>query len=349
MESSPRRIEQGSIKYNPIYMAALPDHPTPALVELRYLGPEQFDSLLGEEAEVWEHRLDWDFRPSADLVRRFVRTQSLGGYALVAGNTPVGYCYFVCEERKGLLGDLYVMRDFATPELEHALLTASLQMLWATPGIDRVESQLMLMSERARARMPFAECIRTFHRNFMLAELTPGSAGPAVLPARELNGVEIIPWHEREQEQAARLIARSYRDHVDSHINDQYRSVSGARRFLHNIIQYPGCGSFLGAASFSAVDRRDGRLIGLSLASMIAYDVGHVTQICVDPDWTSRSVGYELLRRSTGNIAAQGCRRVSLTVTASNEGAVRLYSKVGFRTIHEFDAFVWTRPERAAG
>ncbi|MEZ5356037.1 MAG: GNAT family N-acetyltransferase [Bryobacteraceae bacterium] len=331
-------------------MAAFPDHPALSLVDLRYLRPEQFDYLLSEEGEVWEQRLDWDFRPSADLVRRFVRMQSLGGYALVAGNTPVGYCYYVCEERKGLLGDLYIAREYSSPALERSLLEASLRSLWSTPGIHRVESQLMLMTAAARTRMPDAARMEAYHRNFMAADLAGGGSPAAGLPARSLpRGTELIPWHERDQEQAAHLITRAYRGHVDSHINDQYRSISGARRFLNNVVQYPGCGSFLQAGSFSALDAVDGQVIGLSLASMIAYDVGHITQICVDPEWVGRGLGYELLRRSTAAIRAQGARRVSLTVTTSNADAIRLYSNAGFRTIHEFDAFVWSRPELAGG
>jgi ribosomal protein S18 acetylase RimI-like enzyme len=330
-------------------MAALQEYPAPSLVDLRYLRPEQFDLLLGEETDVWDQRLDWDFRPSADLVRRFVRLQSLGGYALVAGHTPVGYCYFVSEERKGLLGDLYILGEYNSPELELVLLEATLRSVWAHPGIERIESQLMLLSAEARRRMPDAARMETFPRQFMMAELAAPGRGLAALERRELaGGVEIVPWHEREQEQAARLIARSYRGHVDSRINDQYCSISGARRFLQNIVQYPGCGSFLQPASFAAIDTGTGELIGLSLASLIAYDVGHITQICVDPSWASRGLGHELLRQSAVSLSANHCRRVSLTVTSSNTAAAALYEKAGFGIIHRFDAFVWSRPELAS-
>ncbi|MEZ5400557.1 MAG: GNAT family N-acetyltransferase [Bryobacteraceae bacterium] len=331
-------------------MAALPEYPAPSLVELRYLRPEQFDRLLAAEGDVWDTRLDWDFRPSADLVRRFVRMQSLGGYALVAGHEPVGYCYYVCEERKGLLGDIFILPEYDAPDLELALVDASLRAVWSTPGIHRVESQLMLLSSAAAARMPDRLRMETFRRQFMIAELTGRSSPLAHLPERSLPpGIEIVPWREYEQEAAARLIARAYKGHVDASINDQYCSVSGARRFLHNIVQYPGCGSFQSAASMCARDRVDGRLVGLSLASFIAYDVGHITQICVDPDWKGEGIGYEMLRRSSSALSGIGCRRVSLSVTSSNAEAVRLYERTGFRVAHEFDAFVWNRPELRAG
>jgi ribosomal protein S18 acetylase RimI-like enzyme len=52
-------------------------------------------------------------------------------------------------------------------------------------------------------------------------------------------------------------------------------------------------------------------------------------------------VGYELLRRSLGALAVAGAKTVSLTVTAANQDAVRLYQRVGFSIERQFSAFVW--------
>jgi ribosomal protein S18 acetylase RimI-like enzyme len=48
-----------------------------------------------------------------------------------------------------------------------------------------------------------------------------------------------------------------------------------------------------------------------------------------------------MLRRSLQVLATSGAKKVSLTVTARNTDAVRLYLKTGFRTIRRFNAFVW--------
>jgi ribosomal protein S18 acetylase RimI-like enzyme len=52
-------------------------------------------------------------------------------------------------------------------------------------------------------------------------------------------------------------------------------------------------------------------------------------------------VGYELLRQSVALLRAAGCRKTSLTVTASNREAIKLYEGVGFTTIRKFCAYVW--------
>jgi ribosomal protein S18 acetylase RimI-like enzyme len=154
-------------------------------------------------------------------------------------------------------------------------------------------------------------------------------------------GVSVQPWHEASQDDAARLISRSYQGHVDSDINDQYRSLAGARRFLTNIVQYPGCGTFYPLASFVAADESSGRVVGVCLSSLVAQDVGHITQVCVAPELRGTGVGYELIRRSAVALLERGCGRASLTVTASNENAVRLYERMGFHTQQQFAAYVW--------
>ena len=137
------------------------------------------------------------------------------------------------------------------------------------------------------------------------------------------------------------MIASAYEGHVDSRINDQYRSVSGARRFLLNIIQYPGCGAFFQPGSYVAADTAAGQLCGICLSSLVSADVGHITQICVTPEVRGTGAGYELLRRSLNALAEYGCRAASLTVTSSNTGAIELYERVGFRTRDRFAAYVW--------
>ncbi len=321
-------------------MAALSDLRLPALVDLRRLRFEDLEPLLEEEILQWRDTLDWDFRPSAELVRRFVRMQALNGYALISGDRTVGYCYFVFEETKGLIGDLYVAGDHRCKENEDRLLWAVLQALRSAPHLQRVESQLIMLSDGGpkTADLPYPACAQSYRRNFMIAPLDQAAS---LLPASRDTGIEYGQWHEGIQDSAARLIARSYLGHVDSSINDQYRSIAGARRFLTNIIQYPGCGSFFQPASVHATDPRTGRLCGISLASLVCFDVGHITQICVDPELKGRGIGYEMLRRSMRVLAGHGCRRASLTVTQSNREAIRLYERVGFQTLRTFDAHVW--------
>jgi ribosomal protein S18 acetylase RimI-like enzyme len=316
-------------------MAALSDLHDEPVVELRHISAEQLAPLIVQETADWRTGLDWDFRQSGDLVRRFVHLQALNGFALLQGSHVAGYSYYVCEDGKGLIGDLFVEREHRTLANENALLRAVFDAIWRTPGVRRIESQLMMLGSPLDRAVPQANRFRCYPRYFM--EVPVGAA--VKLLERKPASIAIFPWNEQRQDDTARLIAHSYQGHIDSLINDQYRSFAGARRFLTNIVQYPGCGSFFGPASYAAFAGHE--LRGISLSSLVASDVGHITQVCVAPSERGTGLGYELVRRSLVALAAHGCRSVSLTVTSANENAVRLYEHMGFTHRRDFAAFVW--------
>ncbi len=318
-----------------------PHVPNPVVVDLRELRPTDLEPLLREEETTWHRLLDWDFKKSSDLVRHFVDMHSLSGCALVTGREAVGYSYYVLEEHKGLIGDLYVRSAFSSVENEDRLLAGVLEAMISAPHVSRVESQLMMAQAAGRRTVPYARFASAFERNFMMLDLAQTALGSARRRTPAASRVYYDKWAEHHSEAAAQLIAEVYLGHVDSRINDQYRSVSGARRFLYNIVQYPGCGTFFKPASMAAFDRLSGRMCGICLASLVHGHCGHITQICVAPWAQGAGIGYELLRQSLAALRTAGCRKASLTVTGSNRGAIRLYEQVGFVTVRRFPAYVW--------
>jgi len=310
----------------------------PVLLDLRQVSTSHLELLLAEQNAVWMSRFNWDLSASSEMLIRLIRMQSLTGFALAGEDRVDGFCYYVTDERKGLIGDLFVTGTGPeAAEGEIRLLAASLRALAATPMISRVETQFLMLSAGARARLPYPLLMQPFERLFLKL---PASRAEA-LPPRNGTAAEFYNWHPREHEAAARLIVSSYRDHVDARINDQYRSVAGSRKFIDNLLQYPGCGSFFEKASIIAIDAVSGKLIGLALASLVAYDSGHITQVCVLPEAQRRGLGFELVRRAATALAQANCRSISLTVTASNLDAVRLYDRMGFEVADRFEAFVW--------
>ncbi|HEX4750969.1 MAG TPA: GNAT family N-acetyltransferase [Bryobacteraceae bacterium] len=318
-------------------MAALPEAPLFETIELPQLAVSDLDPLLNEEIEVWEKRFCWDFRASATLLRRFLQMHSLYGYALRVNRQVVGYAYYVCEARKGLIGDFYIRRDYNSPAAEFHLLGAVVQGLVHTPGIRRVESQLILLRSPLQPP-PLGNYLTRHERFFMLVRAEAVERlQPAMLGVR----ASFVPWADRYHEEAAHLVSAAYRGHVDSDINDQYRTIPGARQFLTNIIRYPGCGQFTPAATVLAIDERTGRVCGACFASMVSANSGHVTQLCVVPGLRGARLGYELLRLSLERLVQLGCTTTSLTVTCSNVSAIQLYESMGFRKQSTFPALVW--------
>ena len=318
-------------------MSALPDPQLPEIVSLSQLNPTDLDPLLQEETVVWHHRFAWDFRPAADVLRRFIRIRSLLGYALRIGRDVVGYAYYVCEGKKGIIGDFYFRDGHSHTENEQALLHAVVNGLIHTAGIRRIESQLMLLRDKT-AQPPYSAMLSRHERFFME---TPAALLRLLKPLPLAVQVRFVPWAERYHDEIAHLVASSYKGHVDSEINDQYRTVAGARHFLMNIIKYPGCGNFSPACSILAIDGRTGRVCGACLTSLVSINTGHITQLCVLPGLRGSGLGYELLRGSMIRLTEAGCNSIGLTVTASNQKAIRLYESVGYRSISTFPALVW--------
>ncbi len=316
-------------------------HPAPErhqeLVDLRRLSARDLGSLLGEECQAWREELEWDFEKSADLVRRFVDMNALNGSALLENGRVAGYMYYVLEEGKGLIGDLYVCKELRTVERENLLIAAALEPVMNAPGVARIEAQLLMLRHDPMRPVPRAEFLRVFERNFMRIDLQRAVLGKGNVR----RPIYVEKWTDHYHDAAAQLIAAAYQGHIDSRINDQYRTSAGARRFLNNIVQYPGCGTFYRPASLVAFEGASGGLCGLSLASLLTPQTGHVTQICVSPSVRGTGIGYELMRQSLTTLREMGCISASLTVTAANEDAVALYERVGFQTIRQFPAFVW--------
>jgi ribosomal protein S18 acetylase RimI-like enzyme len=318
-------------------MAAAPDHYLPEVLELNRLNAEDLDPLLEEERLTWRSVLSWDFTPSLELVRRFVRIHALTGFALRVAGRIVGYSYFVVEERKALIGDLYVSREFDSSVNTDLLLSATLNAMIQTPEVERIEGQMMLASGPFERATPYARYAQVFGRVFMLAQLDLESL-PVVSPAA--HEYRFVDWHESRHDDAAMVIATAYKGHVDGRINDQYRTWAGAQRFLNNVTQFPGCGQFFPEASKLAIDS-DNQVAGVLLASAVSSDTGHVTQVCVLPDRRGQGFGYELIRRAMTTMKEHGCEKTSLTVTASNTHAMQLYQRMGFRAKRRFAAYVW--------
>ena len=142
----------------------------PEIIDLRRVDARELEPLLQEETQTWRDELNWDFEKSADLVRRFVDLHALNGTALLENGEVVGYLYYVLEDNKGLIGDLYVRHSVRTPDREFSLLETALEAITANPAITRVESQLMML-QKSGGPMPGAHLLSSFERIFMRVNL----------------------------------------------------------------------------------------------------------------------------------------------------------------------------------
>jgi ribosomal protein S18 acetylase RimI-like enzyme len=323
------------------------------VLDLRHFSAGNLRPLLEAESRVWSERLHWDYRGSADLLLQYLDSRVLPGYVAVENGRVTGYVFCVYEGHKAVIGDVFALgSDEVAAEVRDELLRHLLEMLQNSPGITRIESQLLLHPHGSHDRVFMEAGFGVHERIFMEWPLKPepaahGAETPAALADgwKPPAGIEMRRWAESDFAAASRLIARSYEGHYDSYINEQYRTAQGSHRFLHNIVRFPGCGYFDLDSSRSLVVRGSPELAGLLLCSRVREDVGHVTQICVSPEYRSKGFATALMEECERNLIRRKFSLLTLTVTASNRTAVSLYERLGFRGTHRFDAMVWDKLE----
>jgi len=309
------------------------------ILDLRHFSASNLRPVLDEESRLWSDRLRWDYRTSADLLLQYLDSRVLPGYVALENGRISGYVFCVYEEHKAIIGDVFSLSN-ASAEVEGQLLRHLIELLRHSPGIDRVECQLLLHPHGLHAETFRQAGFKLFRRLFMDLDLSEFEAVKRRSPFPE--GLKLSAWRENDFHPAGYLIADAYSGHLDSFINDQYRSVGGSLRFLHNIVRFPGCGLFDPPSSRTLM-RTDGSLAGVLLCSRVRDDVGHVTQVCVAKDQRQLGLGRLLIEECAENLRGRGFRGLTLTVTEENTNAVELYRRIGFVEKHSFDAMVWDR------
>ena len=321
------------------------------ILDLRHFTAAMLRPVLQVESELWKERLHWDYRNSTKLLAQYLDNRMLPGFAAMAGEVVAGYVFCVYEETKAVIGDVFAAESLAgdiypggAHALEEKLLAHLFELLVNSPQVERIESQLLLHSSGSHSASFNQAGFEIFRRLFMVQTLAGRWSAPQVdLPA----GLELRRWSDEDLAPAARLITEAYRSHPDSLINDQYRTVHGAMRFLNNIVHYSGCGAFAPAASHVLVHKTSREFAGLILGSRVSPISGHVTQVCVHPEFRRMGLARSLLSLAAHSFLRQGLEEVSLTVTEANHAAIELYLSDGYSCARTFDGTVWLRPHLA--
>ncbi len=321
------------------------------VVDIRLMEAQRFAPLLDTESSAWLSSLRWDYAPSVRLISSCLADKRLPGYALVSDGHVFGYCFFLYEGEKGLIGDLFV--EPGQDDREHALLLLenAIETLKATPGLKRIEAQLPHYGVDALEGWFERQGFQVFLRRFMALQLdTRPSLAPAATPTadddrkrdqRAADEFIVESWQRKHDQEAARLLYSTYRTHVDGLINDQYRSVAGTSRLIENIVHLHGCGELLSGASRVAIHRASQKLAGILALTAVRRGTAHVPQVAVSAEFQRRGVGCALMESSFQELERQGYQEVSLTVTDGNSDAVRWYQRMGFETFRTFGAYVW--------
>lgn len=315
------------------------------VLDLRHFSGRQLRPLLETEARVWRERLRWNYQTSIELLIQYLDSRILPGFVALDRGRICGFTFCVYEGQKAVIGDAFAATNGTNEALAitATLLEHLFELLKNTPTISRIESQLLLCTA-GETQQSFSKAgFRIYPRLFMESDVSFGALLKAGHEQTLSNDITLSSWSPEQYQNAAELIHFAYRNHVDASINDQYRSLHGSLRFLHNIIRFPGCGVFDAGASWVLRSKLTNALVGILLCSRVADDVGHITQLCIDPTHRGKGYGRLLLQHCLEQLARSDTSALTLTVTEQNNGAVELYRSLGFTIRHRFDAMVYEK------
>jgi ribosomal protein S18 acetylase RimI-like enzyme len=297
------------------------------------------ERLFDEQCEEWLSLFKWDYSGPSRLIREVARHQELSGYVAVACDQTVGFSFYVIEDYRCSIGDIYVSRAWRGRGADRQMARAIIDRLSRLPRMSRIESQCVSVGNDAASDLFEARSFKRYDRFYMLADTQEFAPEPARYESRHAFDIAVRPWQDDDFADAARIIRRSYRGEPDSLINSQYRTEAGCAELLSILTDHIWCGDFLPRVSRVAVDRASGARVGVLIASRIAGRSGHIGQISIVPPYQKRGIGRRMIEAALSEFKGRGFTTASLAVTAANFSALHLYQSCGFKTVHRFPVF----------
>jgi ribosomal protein S18 acetylase RimI-like enzyme len=305
---------------------------------LREAQPHELRPLLDEEAATWHSELGWDFGEVRQAVSGGIERGNLPGRVMADGSRAVAYCYYMVDPARVIVGSIFATRALRGQGLEEELVDAVIDDARSERGSGRVECQTLFCTARAAdacfERKGFASRARHYMRSALERPLPEGDRLPP--------GIVLRPLRREDLNAAAELIYRSHQQSIDAALNMTYATPASCRAFVETLVVRSGCGQFDELASRFACGPRGP--VGVLIASRLSRTNGHVCQVSVSPGEQGQGLGAVLVARALRAFREQGLESATLSVTASNERAHRLYERFGFGVQRSFAAHAWARP-----
>ena len=143
-------------------------------------------------------------------------------------------------------------------------------------------------------------------------------------------GYHFVPWNPSLLESHADVKFQSFREEIDANVFPCFSELAGCQRLMGDITRKEG---FLPGATWLAVcdgSTRSSEPCGTIQGIRDRFGLGAVQNLGIIPAHRSRSLGTCLMVRALTGFREAGLSRVYLEVTADNEGAIRLYRRLGF-------------------
>lgn len=147
-------------------------------------------------------------------------------------------------------------------------------------------------------------------------------------------GYVLLPWRESLLEAHAAAKYGSFCSEMDANVFPCLGEREGCVRLMREITRREG---FLSGATWLLAFQPPGghavEYCGTVQGVRDTQEYGAIQNLGITPNHRSRGCGTVLLHRALCGFREAGLRRAYLEVTAQNSGAIRLYHRLGFRTV----------------
>ncbi len=158
-------------------------------------------------------------------------------------------------------------------------------------------------------------------------------AGRDMTPAPLPSSYRFVRWQDSLLDAFSRAKYLSFRGELDANVFPCLAEYEGCRRLMGEIVRKPG---FLPGATWLLVRTPDGghgaeaQCCGTVQGVCDKHGLGAIQNLGIVPEHRKMGLGTRLLMCSLLGFQQAGVKRVYLEVTAQNQGAVRLYRRIGF-------------------
>jgi ribosomal protein S18 acetylase RimI-like enzyme len=154
--------------------------------------------------------------------------------------------------------------------------------------------------------------------------------GQRFVPLYVPPGYRLVPWQPDQLAAHAEAKFQSFRHEVDAGVFSCLSELTGCYRLMDEISHKDG---FLPSATWLAVYAASGRVeyCGTIQGIRATHKYGAIQNVGITPAHRGQGLGTALISASLAGFQQAGLTRAYLEVTAQNEGAVRLYKRLGFR------------------
>lgn len=140
-----------------------------------------------------------------------------------------------------------------------------------------------------------------------------------------------VPWDPSLLSIHADTKYRSFRSEIDANVFPCLGDAEGCYRLMREIVRKEG---FLPGATWLVAHEQPlgpAKACGTVQGICDRSGMGAIQNLGVAPEYRDHGLGSALLLQALAGFRQAGLERAFLEVTAQNEGAIRLYRRLGFR------------------